>query len=57
MNRITKPSGAGQGRGDPGEGERPGFQVGEIGGQRAQGVLAHTLLDEVAQGGDILVRE
>src|SRR5215207_6798442 len=57
MNRITESSGAGQGRGDPVRASGPGFKIGEIGGKRPQGILAHALLDEVVHGRDILIRE
>lgn len=40
-----------------GGGQSPGFQIGEIGGQGAQCVIAHALVDQVAQRFDILVGE
>src|SRR4051794_27433990 len=45
------------GKGCSRDGERPCFKVSEVGGERSQGVLAQALLDQVAQGCDILVRE
>ena len=35
----------------------PGLEIGEIGGKRAQRVVAHALVDEMAQRLDILVGE
>ena len=51
----------GQGLGRrPGEGgagcrQRPGLQIGKIGGEGAQGVFAHALVDQMTERFDVLV--
>ncbi|SPZ48660.1 Uncharacterised protein [Agrobacterium tumefaciens] len=44
----------------PGQGfsgcrQAPGFKVGEIGGQRPERIVAHALVDEMAQRLDVLI--
>ncbi len=44
----------------PGEGGgggeiAPGFQIGEIGGEGAQGVFAHAVIGQMFEGGDIVI--
>ena len=45
------------GQGMAGGSQAPGLQIGEVGGQRPQRVFAHSLVDEVPQRFDVLVRE
>ncbi|MCY1250487.1 hypothetical protein D9M72_641340 [compost metagenome] len=44
-----------KGEGTAGCDHRPGFEIGEIRGQRAQRVFTHALIDQMAQGFDILI--
>ena len=43
------------GQGHAGGGDRPGLEIGEVGGERAQGVLAHALASQVLEGLDVAV--
>ena len=43
------------GQGKPCRSKRPGFEIGQIRGQRAQRVFAHALAGEMAQGLDIVL--
>ena len=43
------------GQGGSGRRQRPGLEIGEIGGERPQAVLAHSLLGEMFEGRDVLV--
>jgi hypothetical protein len=45
------------GQGACGRSQRPGLEVAEIGGEDAQGVGAHALLDEVLERRDVVVGE
>ena len=43
------------GQGGPGRRQRPGLEIGEIGGERPQTVLAHPFLGEMFEGRDVVV--
>jgi hypothetical protein len=43
------------GQGASGRDQRPGLEIGEIGGERAQAVLAHAFPRQMFQGGDVVV--
>lgn len=45
------------GQGASGGGHAPGFEIGEIRGEGAKGIVAHALVDQMAQRLDILVGE
>src|SRR3712207_4095255 len=57
MKRRISASGAGQGRGPDKNGPGPAFKVGEVGGERPQGVGAHARAGEMCEGRDIVVGE
>ena len=43
------------GQGGAGRSQRPGLEIGEIGGERPQAVLAHPFLGEMFEGRDVVV--
>ena len=43
------------GQGGPGRRQRPGLEIGEIGGERPKAVLAHPFLGEMLEGRDVVV--